>query len=117
MARIQYRRRLRSRIIFSFALFGLALTALFAVSAVYLRTYLEDKLIGETLQQNLQGYADAFYKDPKTPGVPFDKIVGYTYSAEKFANVPFAWRDLENGVYDLTEPDGHGSRIIYKLVA
>ena len=61
MARIQYRRRLRSRIIFSFALFGLALTALFAVSAVYLRTYLEDKLIGETLQQNLQGYADAFY--------------------------------------------------------
>jgi signal transduction histidine kinase len=117
MARIQYRRRLRSRIIFSFALFGLTLTALFAVSAVYLRTYLEDKLIGETLQQNLQGYADTFYKDPKTPGVPFDKIVGYTYSAEKFANVPFAWRDLENGVHDLTEPDGHGSRIIYKLVA
>jgi signal transduction histidine kinase len=116
MARIQYRRRLRSRIIFSFALFGLALTALFAVSAVYLRSYLEDKLIGETLQQNLQGYADKFYKDPTTPGVPLDKIVGYTYSPEKFANVPFAWRDLENGTYDLTEPDGHGSRIIYKLV-
>jgi signal transduction histidine kinase len=116
MARIQYRRRLRSRIIISFALFGLALTALFAVSAVYLRSYLEDKLIGETLQQNLQGYADKFYKDPTTPGVPLDKIVGYTYSAEKFANVPFAWRELENGLYDLTEPDGHGSRIIYKLV-
>ena len=117
MTIIQYRRRLRSRIIISFALFGLALTALFALSAIYLRSYLEDKLIGETLQQNLTGYADAFYKDPNTPGVPFDKIVGYTYSAEKFANVPFAWRELGSGVFDLTEPDGRGSRMIYKLAA
>jgi signal transduction histidine kinase len=115
MARIQYRRRLRSRIIISFALFGFALTALFALSAIYLRGYLEDKLIGETLQQNLQGYADAFYKDPTTPGVPLAKIAGYTYGAEKFANVPFAWRNLGSGVYDLTEPDGRGGRIIYKL--
>jgi signal transduction histidine kinase len=115
MGKPQYRRRLRSRIIISFALFGFALAALFALSAVYLRGYLEGKLIGETLQQNLAGYSDAFYKDPSTPGVPLDKIVGYTYSAEKFANVPLAWRDLGNGVYDLTEPDGRGGRLIYKL--
>jgi signal transduction histidine kinase len=116
VAIIQYRRRLRSRIIISFALFGLTLTALFALSAIYLRSYLEDKLIGETLQQNLKGYADAFYKDPNTPGVPFDKIVGYTIGPEKFSNVPFAWRDLgTNGVYDLTESDGRGGRLIYKL--
>src|SRR5690242_15843948 len=115
MASTQYRRRLRSRIIISFALFGLALTALFALSAVYLRGYLEDKLIGETLQQNLEGYADAFYRDPNTPGVPLDKIVGYTIGPERFANVPLAWRDLQNGIYDLTEPDGRGGRLIYKL--
>ena len=115
MRKPQYWRRLRSRIIISFALFGFALAALFALSAVYLRGYLEGKLIGETLQQNLAGYSDAFYKDPSTPGVPLDKIVGYTYSAEKFANVPLAWRDLGNGVYDLTEPDGRGGRLIYKL--
>ncbi|MBS0486708.1 MAG: two-component sensor histidine kinase, partial [Proteobacteria bacterium] len=48
-SRIQYRRRLRSRIIISFVLFGFALTALFALSAIYLRGYLEDKLIGEAL--------------------------------------------------------------------
>jgi len=115
MPRIHYRRRLRSRIVILFALFGFALTALFALSAIYLRGYLENKLIGEALQQNLQGYADAFYTDPSTPGVPFDKIVGYTYSAEKFANVPLAWRDLPTGVYDLTEPDGRGGRLVYKL--
>jgi len=115
MAGIHYRRRLRSRIFISFVVFGLALSALFAVSAVYLRGYLEDKLIGETLLQNLQGYSDAFYKDPTTPGVPLTKIVGYTYSAEKFANVPFAWRDLDSGVYDLAEPDGRGDKLVYKL--
>ena len=37
MARIQYRRRLRSRIIISFALFGLGLTALFAAATMYMR--------------------------------------------------------------------------------
>src|SRR6478672_831251 len=115
MASTQYRRRLRSRIIIFFALFGFALAALFALSAVYLRGYLENKLIGDTLQQNLSGYADAFYRDPSTPGVPLDKIVGYTYGAEKFANVPLAWRELDNGVHELTEPDGRGGRLIYKL--
>jgi len=39
MAGDTYRRRLRSRIIISFALFGFALTALFAISAIYLRGY------------------------------------------------------------------------------
>lgn len=112
---MRYRRRLRSRIIISFALFGLALTAMFALSAVFLRGWLEDKLIGETLQQNLQGYADAFYVDPDTQGVPLEKIVGFTYSERKFANVPFAWRDLDNGVHDLAQDDAAGEREIYKL--
>jgi len=112
---MHYRRRLRSRIIFSFALFGLALTALFAVSAIYLRQYLEDKLIGEVLQKNLQDYADKFYIDPRAPGVPLETVQGYTYSSEKIANVQFSWRDLPNGVHDLHEPDGVGGRRVYKL--
>src|SRR5262249_42637390 len=115
MPGVRYRRRLRSRIIISFALFGFALTALFAGSAMYLRSYLEDKLIGEALMQNLPGYADAFYKDPNTPGGPFEKIVGYSIARERFANVPFKWSELGNGVYDLTEPDAHGGQVIYKL--
>lgn len=112
---MQYRRRLRSRIIVSFVIFGLTLTTLFAVSAVMLRGWLESNLIGETLQANLTGYADAFYKDPATPGVPFEKIVGYTFSERKFANVPFAWRDLPTGIHDLDQDNGHGGRETYKL--
>lgn len=111
---MKYRRRLRSRIIVSFALFGLALTALFALSAVLLRDWLESNLIGQTLQQNLTGYADAFYEDPDTVLVPFEKIRGYMFSERKFANVPFAWRDLDNGIHDLTQDTG-GRKEVYKL--
>ncbi|MBS0557132.1 MAG: HAMP domain-containing histidine kinase [Proteobacteria bacterium] len=115
MARIQYRRRLRSRIIISFVLFGFALTALFALSAIYLRGYLEDKLIGEALIKNVDDYATKFHEDPSNEFLPFQKIVGWVYSERKFANVPLAWRDLDDGVHDLTEPDGRGGRLVYKL--
>ena len=46
---MRYRRRLRSRIILSFFLFGFGLTALFAAATVLLRERLEDQLIGEAL--------------------------------------------------------------------
>ena len=116
MAGIHYRRRLRSRIIISFVLFGLGLTALFAASTLYLRGYLEDKLIGDVMQQNLEDYANKFYVDPNDISpTPLKTVVGYTYSAQKFANVPLAWSRLENGTYDLSEADGKGGKTIYKL--
>jgi signal transduction histidine kinase len=115
MPLVQYRHRLRSRIIISFALFGFALTALFAGSAIYLRGYLEDKLIGEALIKNVDDYAQKFRDDPSNEFLTFQKIVGYVFAERKFANVPFAWRDLGNGVHDLTEPDAEGGRVIYKL--
>src|SRR5215467_10355269 len=98
---MRYRRRLRSRIIISFALFGLALTGLFALSAVYLRSYLEDKLIGEALIRNVDDYAQKFHEDPNNEFLAFQKIVGYVFTERKIPNVPFAWRDLPNGVHDL----------------
>ncbi|MEP7041769.1 MAG: HAMP domain-containing sensor histidine kinase [Dokdonella sp.] len=112
---MRYRRRLRSRIIISFALFGLGLTAVFAISAVLLRDWLEDKLIGEALLKNVADYSQQFYADPSQDLLKFQKIQGFLYSERKFANVPFAWRDLPNGVYDFNEPDGKGGRDVYKL--
>ena len=112
---MQHRHRLRSRIIVSFAVFGFALTALFAISAIYLRGYLEDKLIGEALMKNVNDYAAKFHQDPNNEFLTFQKIAGYVYSERKFPNVPFAWRNLGNGVHDLTEPDGKGGSLVYKL--
>ena len=112
---MRYPHRLRSRLIVSYVLFGIALTAVFATSAVFLRNWLEDKLIGEALVRNLSDYAHKFYEDPDQELFVYQKIRGYTFSERKFGNVPFAWRDLPNGVYDLNQPDGKGGREVYKL--
>ena len=110
------RRKLRSRIFISFAVFGLALTSLFAVSAMYLRDRLENQLLGNALERNLNSYAKAVYIDPETArGQPLEKVSGFVYSQRKFSNVPFAWRDLSNGVHDITETQPDGRVEEYKL--
>lgn len=112
---MRYRRRLRSRIIISFLVLGTGLTALFAASAVYLRDRLENQLIGDALAGNLDDYANSFYVDPSVGGVPFEKIGGITYSKRRFANVPFEWQALPNGVHDIQGSPGGVREGRYKL--
>ena len=115
---MRYRSRLRSRIIVSFFLLGFGLTGLFAVATVLLRERLEDQLIGEALLSNVQDYAQKFYDDPDAL-FEFEKISGNTFSKRRFGNVPFAWRDLPNGVHEITEDEVvfrnyEGKRFVYK---
>jgi len=113
---MRYRRRLRSRIIISFALFGLGLTALFAASTIYLRTRLEDQLINTMLQRQLRNFVE-FKRENADPNAPwrvslFDASI---YSARKFANVPFAWQNYENGVFDIEDVGSEGKNHPFKL--
>jgi hypothetical protein len=62
---MRYRRRLRSRIIISFALFGVGLTALFAAATIYLRARLEDQLINNTLQREVKNFVDFKREHPE----------------------------------------------------
>ncbi|WP_374601108.1 sensor histidine kinase [Arenimonas sp.] len=113
---MRYRRRLRSRIILSFFLLGFGLTGLFAVATVLLREQLEDQLIGEALYENVGDYAERFYGDPEGAlGLPFEKIWGIVYSKRRFGNVPFNWRDLPDGVHEITDTDDRGRTRTYKL--
>jgi signal transduction histidine kinase len=112
---MRYRRRLRSRIIISFLVLGTGLTALFALSAIYLRDRLENQLIGDALAGNLDDYANSFYIDPSVGGVPFEKIGGITYSKRRLANVPFEWQSLPNGVHDIQGSPGGAREGRYKL--
>jgi len=93
VAIIQYRRRLRSRIIISFALFGLALTALFAAATIYMRARLEDQLINNTLEREVRNFV-AFKRENPDPNAPWSLTIysASIFGANKFANVPFAWR-------------------------
>ena len=113
---MRYRRRLRSRIIISFALFGLGLTALFAAATVYMRTRLEDQLINSTLTRELRHFVE-FKRDNPDPSAqfPMSLIKLQIVRAGRTATVPFAWQQYDAGVYDIEE-QGRESKIRpYKL--
>lgn len=111
---MQYRQRLKSRIIISFLLFGSALTAGFALAVVQLRAYLENQLIGRQLSLELKNYEDQFRRDPENIAT-FSRIQGAVFSERKRANVPNNWRDLENGVHTILDDDQSAFSNAYKL--
>ena len=94
------RRRLRTRIILSFALFGFALSTLIAATTVYMRNRVESNVLGAALEKNNNMFAEGFYRDPTAVGIPFEKIQGLQVSTRKRDKVRAEWRDLSNGVHD-----------------
>ncbi|GMV31225.1 MAG: hypothetical protein AMXMBFR59_33500 [Rhodanobacteraceae bacterium] len=113
---MRYRRRLRSRIVISFGLFGMALTALFALAVIGLRGTLEDQLINASLQDGVNKFLEFKRQHPEEGAqFPFSPVTALIVSERKFANVPFAWQKYGTGVYDIREPDEHGIERPYKL--
>ncbi len=99
---MQYRRRLRSRIVLSFLLFGTLLSVLFALSTLFLRNYLEDQLIGATLQQELDDYVNQLRLDPTVVEPFYTRIQGYiTRPGDPNQTVSAQIRGLPNGVHDV----------------
>jgi len=99
---MQYRRRLRSRIVLSFLIFGTLLSVLFAISTLFLQNYLEDQLIGTTLQKELDDYVDQLLLDPTLVEPFYTRIQGYiTRPGDPNQTVNAQIRDLPNGVHDV----------------
>jgi signal transduction histidine kinase len=113
---MRYRRRLRSRIIISFALFGFGLTALFALATVYLRTRLEDQLINNTLTREVRHFVE-FKRDNPDPNAPWTMSLFYAQivRAGRIATVPFEWQKFDTGVYDIDDIGSEGKTRPYKL--
>ncbi|MEE4218772.1 MAG: HAMP domain-containing sensor histidine kinase [Xanthomonadales bacterium] len=99
---MQYRRRLRSRIVLSFLVFGTLLSALFALSTLLLQDYVEDKLIGDTIEQELDDYVTQLRLDPSVVEPFYTRIQGYiTRPGDPNQTVTPEVRDLPNGVHDV----------------
>ena len=99
---MQYRRRLRSRIILFFLVFGTLLSALFALSALMLQNYLEDELIGTTLKQELDDYVAQLRLDPTVVEPFYTRIQGYiTRPGDPNETVSPEVRNLPEGVHDV----------------
>ncbi len=105
--RMQYRRRLRSRIIFSFLLLGTVLSGSFAVSTLFLQQYLEDQLIGTTLKAELDDYIDQLREDPSVVEPFYTRIQGYvTRPGDPNRRVVAQIRSLQSGVHDVQTSEG-----------
>ena len=104
---MQYRRRLRSRIVLSFLLLGTLLSALFAISTLALQNYLEDQLIGATLARELDDYVSQLRIDPSVVEPFYTRIQGYiTRPGDPNRTVSDEIRELPSGVHEVDTDDG-----------
>jgi signal transduction histidine kinase len=111
---MQSRRKLRFRLIVSFALFGFGLSALFAVAALNIRAKVESQLVTASLQQDVDQAVEKVHKDPTKPAGS-DLIEAWMRSDRTLYNMPLSWQGLDSGVHDIYETGADGTRHHYKL--
>jgi signal transduction histidine kinase len=112
---MQTRRRLRSRIIFSFLLFGTVLSGLFAISTLFLQSTLEDELIGSTLKQELDDYLVQLRRDPTLVEPFHTRIQGFvTRPGDPNHSVTAQIRALEPGVHEVETSAGYFKAAVRK---
>ncbi|OOG59782.1 HAMP domain-containing sensor histidine kinase [Rhodanobacter sp. C03] len=111
---MQSRRKLRFRLIVSFALFGFGLSALFAVAALYVRAKVENQLINASMQSDVDQAVDNAIEHPDRPFVS-ELVEGWVKSDRTLYKMPLAWQNLGSGVHDIYETDGAGKQRHYKL--
>jgi|SRR5690625_2166888 len=99
---MKYRRRLRSRLIFSFLLFGTLLSVLFAAAVLLLQSWLVDALISRTLVDEIDQYVAGLRKDPTLVEPFYTRIEGYVTRPDRADIVPRAFRSLPPGIHDVT---------------
>jgi signal transduction histidine kinase len=110
-----YRRRLRSRIILSFLLFGTLLSGLFAISTLLLQSNLEDELIGATLKQELDDYLVQLRKDPTLVEPFHTRIQGFvTRPGDPNHSVSAQIRSLDTGVHEVETSEGYFKAAVRK---
>ena len=111
---MQSRRKLRFRLIVSFALFGFGLSALFAVAALYVRAKVENQLITASLQSDVNQAVENKHEHPDQP-LRSELIDAWLWSDRTIYKAPLAWQNLATGVYDIHDVDKHGQPRHYKL--
>jgi signal transduction histidine kinase len=108
------RRKLRFRLIVSFALFGFGLSALFAFSALNIRTRVEDQLVTATLLDEVDNLNRQVHEHPDRQP-KFGIVEAWTWSDRTIYKAPLEWQQLDNGVHDVSETGADGKTRHYKL--
>jgi signal transduction histidine kinase len=109
---MQSRRKLRFRLLISFALFGFGLSALFAAAALYVRAKVEDQLVTAALQGDIDQAVD---KTLANQPAQSELVEAWFKSERTLYKMPLAWQNLDTGVHDMYEVDAGGRNKHYKL--
>ncbi|WP_201314136.1 HAMP domain-containing sensor histidine kinase [Dyella sp. EPa41] len=108
------RRKLRFRLVVSFALFGFGLSALFAFAALNIRSRVEDQLVNASLLDDARWANQQAHEHPG--GASGSRLLtGTVLSDRTLYKAPLQWQNLPNGVHDIYEVEGDGQRHHYKL--
>jgi len=111
---MQSRRKLRFRLVVSFALFGFGLSALFAFAALNIRSRVEDQLVTATLIDEVNNLNRQVHEHPDQQP-RFGIVEAWTWSDRTIYKAPLPWQNLSNGVHDISEKDSQGRVHRYKL--
>jgi signal transduction histidine kinase len=111
---MQSRRKLRFRLVVSFALFGFGLSALFAMASLYVRAKVENQLVNASLQSDVDQAVESTHDDPSKP-VGSRLIDAWMFSDRTIYKANLAWQNLLPGVYDMQDVDKDGRPRHYKL--
>jgi len=111
---MKYRRRLRSRLIVSFLLFGTLLSVLFAAAVLLLQSWLVDALISRTLADEIDQYIAGLREDPTLVEPFYTRIEGYVTRPGRAEIVPEPIRSLSSGVHDVVTGGGRYKAAIRK---
>lgn len=113
------RRRLRSRIIWSFFLLGFGLTLLFAIATEQVRTSVQNQLVEEMLNKNINDAA-LQYQSTGNPDIapPVSNMKAFVYPADKFDSVRVSrpeWAMLPDGIHPMIGMDENNAPSPYML--
>lgn len=108
------RRRLRSRLVVSFALFGFGLSVLFALAALYVRAKVEDQLVVKALQHDVDQAVEHVHRNPDQRAAS-ELLEAWMWSKRTLYKAPLSWQNLSSGVHDITEVGADGRTHHYKL--
>ncbi|AIF46867.1 sensor histidine kinase [Dyella japonica] len=111
---MQSRRKLRFRLVVSFALFGFGLSALFAFAALNIRTRVENQLITTSLQEEVD-HLNQQVLEHSDRAPSFDIVKAFSWSDRTIYKAPLTWQGLDTGVHDVFEPGPDGRMHHYKL--
>ncbi len=111
---MQFRHRLKSRLILSFLLFGTLLSVLFAVAVLLLQSWLEDALIARTLEQELDQYLLELRANPSVIEPFYSRIEGYVTRPGRPEIVPEPFRELPTGVHEVRDEQRTYKAVIRK---